>query len=45
MFEEQLYISGTGTGKPQGLLGNIGSGTRQNRTATATSYTSRAVSN
>lgn len=26
MYEENLYVNGTGTGQPQGLIGNVGAG-------------------
>jgi HK97 family phage major capsid protein len=26
MFEENLYVNGTGTGQAQGLIGNVGAG-------------------
>jgi HK97 family phage major capsid protein len=29
MFEENLYVNGTGTGQAQGLIGNVGAGTTE----------------
>jgi HK97 family phage major capsid protein len=29
MYEENLYVNGTGTGQAQGLIGNVGAGTTQ----------------